>query len=231
MKSRLLVVALVVMAGVMLTTRAMWGVERSIGGPAEAAMSTVQDDGFESLIKKSGDRYNKGGWNHYGPGYLVLDADTGVLETHGGMGLFWFAEKKFGDFVLELEFKTSKLDSNSGVFIRMPNVPTSDDYIYDTFEIQIYDSGEGVHQTGAVYDAEASTRMAARPTGEWNSYRITCLGKNITVELNGEVVVDAWETEPRGKVRSVASRGYIGLQNHDHDSSVWFRNIRVKELE
>jgi len=43
-------------------------------------------------------------------------------------------------------------------------------------------------------------------------------------------VVD-WEAEPRGKIRDFAPRGYIGLQNHDWDTEVSFRNIFVKELD
>jgi hypothetical protein len=42
-------------------------------------------------------------------------------------------------------------------------------------------------------------------------------------------VID-WEAEPRGKVEDFAERGYIGLQNHDDRSPVYFRNIYVREL-
>jgi hypothetical protein len=37
--------------------------------------------------------------------------------------------------------------------------------------------------------------------------------------------------EPVGKVADFAPRGYFGLQNHDWETSVWFRNIRVKKLD
>lgn len=192
--------------------------------------SAQDDDGFVPLIASHDGRYHKAGWKHHGPGYFALDPDTGVLESHGGMGLFVYAEQEFSDFILELEFKTSKRDSNSGVFLRLPEVPSSNEYIRHSFEVQIDDGArKGVHRTGAIYDAEPASRLAARPTGQWNHYRITFIGNHLTVELNGEVVVD-WDAEPRGKVRDFASRGYVGLQNHDHDSSVWFRNIRVKDL-
>ena len=49
------------------------------------------------------------------------------------------------------------------------------------------------------------------------------------MELNGQKVLD-WEAEPRGKIKDFAERGYIGLQNHDDRSPVYFRNIFVKEL-
>lgn len=188
------------------------------------------DDGFAPLLKQSNGRHTKAGWNHYGPGYFILDPETGVLESHGGMGLLWFSERKFSDFVLELEFKTSKPESNSGVFVRVPEVPSSDAYIYHSFEVQIHDTAEQeIHRTGAVYDAEPATRTASKPTGEWNTMRIQFVGGHITVHVNGEQVVD-WDAEPRGKIEDFAAEGYIGLQNHDPDSSVWFRNIRVKDL-
>ena len=121
-------------------------------------------------------------------------------------------------------------NANSGVFVRVPGVPTSDDYISHSWEVQIYDVGEGIHQTGAVYDAEAPSKLASKGPGEWNRMRIAFVGDHITVEINGEKVLD-WTAEPRGKVEDFAARGYIGLQNHDHDTSTMFRNIFVKELD
>jgi hypothetical protein len=121
-------------------------------------------------------------------------------------------------------------ETNSGIFIRVPEMPTSDDYIYHSFEVQISDVGQGIHKTAAIYDAEAPGADAFRATGEWNQMKITFKGKRITVELNGKKVVD-WEVEPRGKVRDFARKGYIGLQNHDRETSVYFRNIFVKKLK
>lgn len=186
-------------------------------------------NGFEQILKSYNGRYVKHGWNHYGPGYFELDSETGVLKSHGGMGLFWYSVKEYSDFVLELEFRCADVNTNSGVFLRVPGVPTSDDYIYHSFEIQVFDAGEGIHRTGAVYDAEASTHLASRPTGEWNEMEITFQGDHIEVVVNGEKVVD-WDAEPRGKVEDFAGKGYIGLQNHDDENPVYFRNIYVKEL-
>jgi hypothetical protein len=185
--------------------------------------------GFERILRLDNGRYSKHGWNHYGPGYFDLDPETGVLTAHGGMGLLWYAAREYGDFVLELEFKTADAHANSGIFVRVPEMPTSDEYIYHSFEIQIDEASEGIHAMGAVYDAEAPRTKASRYPGEWNHYRITFQGNRITVVLNGEQVVD-WQAEPRGKIRDFAPRGYIGLQNHDDQSAVQFRNIFVKAL-
>jgi sugar phosphate isomerase/epimerase len=184
---------------------------------------------FEEILSWWDGKFSKSGWNHYGPGYFVLDEKTGILKSQGGMGLLWYSRKKYGDFVLELEFKCSQTDTNSGIFLRVPEVPSSDDYIYHSFEIQVYDCGTGVHKTGAIYDAEAPRSDAFKPTGEWNFYEITFREDRIRVKLNGTEVVD-WKAESRGKIKDFAREGYIGFQNHDSISPVYFRNIYVKEF-
>lgn len=193
--------------------------------PAAAA-----EDDFEQILGQNDGIYNKHGWNHYGPGYFTLDPATGVLESRGGMGLLWYAAKQYGDFVLELEFKSKDGKTNSGIFLRVPEVPTSDDYIYHSWEIQIDEAAAGASGTGAVYSAEPPASEAANPPGEWNQFRISFIGDQITVDLNGTRIID-WEAEPRGKVTDWTPRGYIGLQNHHDPNAVYFRNIRVKEIE
>lgn len=184
---------------------------------------------YEQILQPANSRYSKNGWNHYGPGYFELDEKTGVLTSHGGMGLFWYSAKKYKDFILDLDYQCSKDITNSGVFIRIPEVPTNNSYIYHSFEIQIGDREEGIHATGAVYDAEAPSKKAFKSTGEWNHFRITFKGGNIKVELNDQKIVD-WNAEPRGKIKDFAGEGYIGLQNHDSNAVVYFKNLYVKEL-
>ena len=216
-------------AVVVVEQEAGMGIEepRDVDGPP-----FVVEDDFTPLLGQWGDgTFHKGGWNHYGPGYFTLDRETGVLATHGGMGLFWYAAEQFGDFTLRLQFQTSVPESNSGVFLRVPDMPVSDDYIYHSFEIQIHATAEDpIHRTGGVYDAMAPSQHLAKPPGEWNDMEISFVGDRITVAVNGTQVVD-WSAEPAGKVADFAPRGYIGLQNHDWETSVWFRNIRVKKLD
>jgi len=227
--------AFILLAAVLVLPIAIWAGRERFTGREDAATMVARlaessaSGELEQILKSYNGAYTKAGWNHYGPGYFELDRETGVLKSHGGMGLFWYSVKEYEDFELELEFMSTDEHTNSGVFVRVPGVPISDDYIYHSFEIQINDAGEGVSQTGAVYDAEAPSELASRPPGEWNHFKISFIGNHIEVELNGAKVVD-WEAEPRGKVEDFTRRGYIGLQNHDDRSLVYFRNIYVKEL-
>jgi hypothetical protein len=80
-----------------------------------------------------------------------------------------------------------------------------------------------------VYDAQAASKDVSKPSGEWNHYKITFQDDRIQIELNGEQVND-WLASPSGKVADFAEEGYIGLQNHDWDTNIYFRNIFIKEL-
>ncbi len=185
--------------------------------------------GFTRLFHKEEGAFDKFGWNHYGPGGFTVDPRTGVLEGHGGMGLLWYSAKKFRDFVLECDYKCAAKETNSGIFVRVPDVPSSHDYIYHSIEIQINDAGEDIHATGAAYDIKASSPGAALPPGQWNHIKITFRGARLAVEINGKVVLD-WDAVPGGKVRDLAPEGYIGLQNHDSVAPIYFKDIYIKEL-
>jgi choline dehydrogenase-like flavoprotein len=165
------------------------------------------------------------GWQMAGPGSFVKD--NGFLRTEGGMGLFWYGQKKFKDFVLRLEYRESNIHDNSGVFVRFPD-PGNDPLVAvdQGYEVQIDDLGEPdnspVHRTGAIYGFAGPRMFPTRLVGEWNSLEIRVENHKYTVILNGQRV-----TEFTGN-RSL--EGYIGMQNHHPGSSVFFRNVRVKVL-
>jgi len=201
----------------------------SVAKGLEYLKSITYYEGYDQILGRREGRYSKHGWNHYGPGYFDLCEKMGVLKSQGGMGLLWFSAKTYKDFVLELDYRCENMKTNSGIFLRIPAVPSSDDYIYHSFEVQIYDAGQGIHMTGAVYDAEAPRAAPFNPAPEWNHMKITFKGKRIQVEINGVPVQD-WQAEPRGKIKDFASEGYIGLQNHDSIAPVYFKDIFIKEL-
>jgi len=162
------------------------------------------------------------GWRQIGPGGFALQSD-GSLLSEGGMGLLYYAERPFRDFVLELEYRTSSPGANSGIFVRFPE-QTDDPWVpvEAGYEVQIDDPPDPMHRTGAIYTFSPAARLASRPAGEWNQYRIEVRGQRYEIYLNGEKVNDF--IGDRGR------EGYIGLQNHDDDSKVAFRNIRVTPL-
>lgn len=179
------------------------------------------------------------GWEHVGPGEFVVE--DGVLRTQGGMGLLWYAREKFADCVIRVVYKTGTLRSNSGVYLRIADRPTEPWFaVHHGFEIQIMDTARGGHGTGSIYTfAEAQARPAK--AGEWNTLEITLKGKRIQTAINGVAVAefDSSELQPQKTDKVGAGdpargprpqSGYIGLQNHDKNSLVFFKEVSVRPL-
>jgi 3-keto-disaccharide hydrolase len=168
------------------------------------------------------------GWSMAGPGKFVLVEYNKALQSEGGMGLLWYTKKKYKDFVLKVDWKASSINDNSGVFIRFSE-PDNDPMIAVNtgYEIQIDDmampDGNPLHKTGAIYNfAAPSNAAASKPVGRWNTFEIEVTNQKYSVTLNGEKIVPEF-TGNRN------TEGYIGIQNHDTDSHVSFKNIRIKE--
>ena len=69
-----------------------------------------------------------------------------------------------------------------------------------------------------------------KPVGEWNTFRIILKGKNVTVYLNGKLVVANQPWADRGDLRGpLPAKGVIGLRSIKMNP-IWFKNIYIKEL-
>ena len=182
---------------------------------------TVQQDAQSSDWFTLFDGSSLEGWTMTGPGEFTLEPDGSML-SHGGMGLFYYEDRSFRDFELVLDWKVESDSANSGVFVRFPEAPDPWVPVNTGYEIQIDDSQDPSHVTGAVYDFAAPFQVTSKPVGEWNTYRIRVIGQRYEIFLNGEKVNDFFGDRSR--------EGFIGVQNHDDNSRVWFRNIRIRPL-
>ncbi len=176
------------------------------------------------------------GWKHVGPGQFVIE--NGLLKTEGGMGLLYFTGAKIGNSTIRVVFKTGGKFANSGVYIRLPEPPPDPWYgVHNGYEVQIEEGGDDWHCTGAIYSLSKVTRRAQKPAGEWNTLEITLKGQETVINLNGEKINDFFAIEqvpPRRQwyepVRGPRpDAGYIGLQNHDARSVVYFKEVSVRK--
>ena len=142
---------------------------------------------------------------------------NGILaSTKSGSNLV--TKKTYNDFKLHVEFRYPK-GSNSGVYLR------------GRYEIQIVDS-KGMEpwndQFSAVYGFLPPNRMVAKNAGEWQSYDITLIGRNVTVVANGFTVISL-STIPGITGGAIDSKegepGPILIQG-DH-GPIEFRNIII----
>ncbi len=162
--------------------------------------------------------------------------EAGSLKRICKGGDIW-TKDRFGDFVLELEFKT---EGNSGIFIRTDDPKNN---VQTGIEIQVNKpGGPDKHSVGSIYDLVAPSKNAGK-AGEWNRMVITAKGAILNVELNGEKIcemnLDQW-TEPnrnpdgsknkfKNALKNFKREGHIGFQ--DHGANVEYRNARIKTLE
>jgi hypothetical protein len=168
------------------------------------------------------------GWRMAGPGKFVFIEYDKSLQSEGGMGLLWYTKKKYKDFVLKIDWKVSRTNDNSGIFIRFSN-PDNDPWIAVNtgYEIQIDDlampDGNPLHKTGAIYNFAAPSNPQSKLISEWNTFEIEATSQKYSIILNGEKVIPEF-------TGNRLIEGYIGIQNHDADSHVSFKNIRIKEI-
>ncbi len=175
------------------------------------------------------------GWEHVGPGRFTVE--DGMLRTEGGMGLLVYTPQQFGNTTIRVVFKTSGENDNSGVYIRMPEKAPDPWYgVHNGYEVQIDGAGDDWHCTGAIYSLSKVTKRTQKPTGDWNTMDITLKGQETIVNLNGEKINDFFgnqEVPPRKMwfepVRGPRpDSGYIGLQNHDGRTKIFFKEVAVK---
>jgi len=190
--------------------------------------SKPDDAGFVPLFNGK----DLSGWKTTG-NWVVEDDGTVTLKPREGekgwqrFDAYIFTERRYKDFVLDLEFKIQE-EGNSGVFMRVDD-PL--DPVQTGFEVQILDThgleNPGHHDCGGVIGTSGPSKNMAKPAGEWNRYTITVQGTHLEVVLNGEKIQDLNLADTILSDRPLD--GHIGFQ--DEAKRVWYRNVRIKELD
>ncbi len=130
--------------------------------------------------------------------------------------------KTFWNFLLHVEYRVGA-HSNSGIGLR------------GRYEIQIledYGREPGTHSNGSLYSRIAPRVNASKPAGEWQTYDIRLVGRDLTVDLNGRRIIEHGVIEGLTAIANNADEaepGPIVLQG-DH-GPVEFRQIVLTPLE
>jgi hypothetical protein len=132
--------------------------------------------------------------------------------------------KDYGDFDLVVDWLITK-EGDSGLYLRgTPQVQ-----VWDTSRVDV---GAQVG-SGGLYNNQKNPskplKVADNPVGEWNTFRVTMVGENVTVYLNGELVVDNVPLENYwDRSQPIFKTGAIELQAHGNELA--FRDIYVREI-
>lgn len=174
--------------------------------------------------------------------------DSSGILTASKDECIW-SKEMYDNFILDLDFQTAD-GTNSGVIV---HATETKEWIPHSVEIQIADDysttwskAEPSWQCAAIFGHQPATHKNLKKPGEWNHYTITCIDKNIKIELNGDVVnecnmdnftsskinpdgtkIPAWLYNP---MSGLALHGYIGLQGKHAGAPIYFRNIMIKTL-
>jgi len=162
---------------------------------------------------------NLEGWHTTGPNQWV--AKNGVLMSpKPGSNLI--SDAKFMNFKLHIEFRYPE-HGNSGVYLR------------GRYEVQIDDSkGKGTDYDvlGSIFGFLEPTQVVAKKPGSWQTFNITLIGRRVTVEANGIVIIDNQRIPgiTGGALDSEeAEPGPFVLQGDHHP--IEFRNIIVMPMK
>jgi hypothetical protein len=131
------------------------------------------------------------------------------------------SDQSFWNFQLHVEYRVGQ-DSNSGIGLR------------GRYEVQIledYGKPPNKHSNGALYSRIAPAVNASKPAGEWQTGDIRLVGRQVTVVLNDQKVIDKQEIEGLTAIAGNADEGKPGpiILQGDH-GPVEFRNVRLTPL-
>lgn len=140
------------------------------------------------------------------------------------------ADGDFRNFELLAEVKTTA-GSNSGIFW---HTRPEKGFLLAGYEAQINNSSpKDKRRTGSLLIVEDRLESPVKD-GQWFTYRIRVEGKRIVLAVNDQTIVDYTEPDnpqrPPNRQGRVLSHGAIAIQAHDPQSTVYFRNIRLRIL-
>ena len=193
-----------------------------------------KSEGFVALFNGR----NLNNWVGNKESYIAEDGMI-VVKPSDGSGGNLYTEKEYADFIFRFEFQLTPA-ANNGLGIR---TPLTGDAAYVGMELQILDDTAPVYANlqpyqyhGSVYGVIPARRGFLKPVGEWNYEEVKVQGTQITITLNGTVIVDGDIAGPRDN-GTLDHNDHPGLKNTTghigflgHGSELKFKNIRIKDL-
>ena len=199
----------------------------------DAKRSVAQSSqGWENLITD----HSLKGWKKLG-GAAIFSVENEVIvgtAVTDSVNTFLVTEKEYGDFILELDAKIESPLGNSGIQTRSHFGGA--DHPGKVYGRQVEIDPSDRRWSGGIYDEARRdwiypldlhpTAKAAFLPGQYNHFKIECIGNTIKTWINQQPIAYVVDT--------VDSKGFIGLQVHAPGTGaaigkkVFFKNIRIK---
>lgn len=157
--------------------------------------------------------------------------EDGLLVSNGPRShVFYDAKKPFKNFHFKAQVKTTK-GSNAGIYFHTKF--QKEGWPQYGYECQVNVSHKDPKKSGGLY----SVKDVANPPvkdDQWYTQEIIVKGNNIKLIIDGKTLVDYTEPEDKKAFSKSFERrlgeGTIGLQAHDPDSLVYFKDLKIKRL-
>jgi hypothetical protein len=200
---------------------------------ASAMLVQAAEDGFVPLF----DGKTMTGWkNAYEFG--TIEVKDNEIHLTGEKKFFVCTEKAYSDFIFEGDVHLPEGKANAGFMFRA-HVQPGKVFGYQA-EVDgnpergwsggLYDEGRrGWFISPIKEDLENVKAWRARAgetfkRNDWNTYRITCIGKKLKIEVNGVVTTDVED--------DMDASGPVGIQHHGEKGATYrYRNLRIKEIK
>jgi hypothetical protein len=216
-----------------------------VGMPADLEFRDISEKEYNLTPEEKAEGFvalfngrNLDNWVGNKESYIAEDAMI-VVKPSDSSGGNLYTEKEYADFIFRFEFLLTPA-ANNGLGIR---APLTGDAAYVGMELQILDNTAPVYANlqqyqyhGSVYGVIPARREYLKPVGEWNFEEVKIQGTQITITLNGTVIVDGDIAGPRDN-GTMDGNDHPGLKNKTghigflgHGSELKFRNIRIKDL-
>jgi hypothetical protein len=131
---------------------------------------------------------------------------------------------KFENFELRADVMT-KPGSNGGIFIH--SEWQDEGWPAKGYEVQVNNTQSDWRKSGGLYAVVDNKEPFEDNT--WMKYVIRVEGEKITVSVNGKELVN--HTPEAGKSKLQKGGGAIALQAHDPNSTILYKNLRIRTLK
>ncbi len=190
------------------------------------------EDGFTSLFNGK----DLTGWKA-NENSATFSVEDGAIVTHGPRShCFYvgdFNNHSFKDFELKVDIMT-RPKANGGVYVQTEYQETG--WPGKGFEVQVNNTYVGdPRRTGSLYEVADNADASVAKDNEWFTEGIVFQGDHVTIKVNDKLVAEWTQPKDWPGTKDFPGRrigaGTIALQAHDPNSTVYYKNIRIKLLK
>lgn len=198
-------------------------------------ITVLAQDGFVPLFNGQ----DLSGWQRVNTDERTWSVEDGMLVCSGKPIGELRTTQMYQNFILEVEWRHMVPKGNAGIFIWADDITAKGQPFHRSIEVQVLENAYGnnnSHTThGDIFPIHGAkmtpingrggsrafpTESRSKPSPEWNHYRIEAIDGNISLAVNGKVVTQGRDCNPR--------KGYICIESEG--GVVHYRNLKIKVL-